>query len=190
MLATIKQWLPTPLKRDTRRLLDGIGDSLRYSRMDKPARTAVRQVIFVCKGNICRSAFAEQALLKRLEGQGMRVESCGLQAQSGALPPVEAIQAAARFAIDLSRHRARTPEECGMAEADLIVAMELGQLLELARRFPQCSERLALLRSFAPWPASLLCNIDDPYGCEPQVYQRCFTTIDRALNALRAGARR
>lgn len=182
-LAAIKKWIPAPLKRDSRRLLVGVGDSLRYRHMDKPMKSVVRHVIFVCKGNICRSAFAEEALRKRLDGEGMRVESCGLQAVSGAQPPEEAIRAAAKFDIDLSAHRARTPEECGMAEADLIVAMEFGQLLDLSARFPQWSERLALLRPFAPWPASLLCNIDDPYGCEARVYHRCFATINRALDA-------
>jgi protein-tyrosine phosphatase len=184
MLTAIKQLIPTPLKRDTRRLLVGVGDSLRYRRMDKPGRADVRHVIFVCKGNICRSAFAEKALLKRLNGKGLRVESCGLQAASGTIPPDEAILAAAEFGVDLSGHRARTPEECGMSEADLIMAMEFTQLLVLARRWPQWSERLVLLRSFAPWPSSLLCNIDDPFGCEPRAFHRCFTTIDRALDAL------
>jgi protein-tyrosine phosphatase len=184
MLGAIKQWIPTPLKRDTRRLLLGLGDSLRYRRMDKPPKRQLRHVIFVCKGNICRSAYAERALLGRLDGRRLRVESCGLQALPGATPPEEAIRAAAAFQVDLSGHRARTPEECHLAEADLIMAMELGQLLDLNRRWPQYSNRLVLMRTYAPWPDSLLCNIDDPFGCEPRIYQRCFTTINRALGVL------
>jgi protein-tyrosine phosphatase len=190
MLAAIKKLIPTPLKRDTRRLLLGVADSLRYRRMDKPGKSVVRHVVFVCKGNICRSAYAEKSLLQRLNGEGMRVESCGLEAWSGAQPPEEAIRAAAEFGVDLSGHRARTAEECRLAEADLIMAMEFGQLLDLARRWPQLSDRLMLLRSFAPWPTSLLCNIDDPFGCEPHIYNRCFTTIDRALDALTNSVRK
>jgi protein-tyrosine phosphatase len=186
MIADVKKMIPKPIKRDTRRLLVGVGDSLRYRRMKKPETTNLRHVTFVCEGNICRSPFAEKALLRRLNGNQVQVESCGLQVLSGMSPPDEAIEAAATFGVDLSLHRARSAEESNMLHADLVVAMEYGQLLRLADRWPQLRKRLVLLRPFAPWPLSMLCNIDDPYGCEPQIYHRCFTTIGQALDALAA----
>src|SRR5256884_3514216 len=70
------------------------------------AERAPESVLVICNGNIFRSPFAAAVLRRALELRGLgrvRVDSAGF-AGPGRAAPADAIAAAARRAIDLSRH--------------------------------------------------------------------------------------
>jgi protein-tyrosine-phosphatase len=85
-------------------------------------------VLFACNFNRVRSPMAE-ALLKRLAGDEVFVDSCGLKlpppdadtGQNGVDPFVEAVMA--EIGCDLSRHRAKTFDELNDDSFDLVISL-------------------------------------------------------------------
>ena len=79
-------------------------------------------ILFVCEGNVCRSALAEGVLQKALPiTQGITVGSAGTQALVGEGADTMTFGIAARLGVSLAEHRARqlTPEL--LATANMVV---------------------------------------------------------------------
>ena len=82
------------------------------------------RVVFICTGNIFRSAIAEAVFRAATEGLPVEVSSAGTLDLGGASAHTEAIQLAPRFGIDLSAHRSRCLTGVDLGEADLVVGFE------------------------------------------------------------------
>lgn len=180
----IKKTIPKSSKSLIKRWLNNILDSgrLRLS-PSKPFPKKVQHIVFVCKGNICRSAFAEH-YFKMLPEISVMVESCGLDPTQGTMPPDEAVQAASRLGVDLSSHRSKGLDACEIISADLILPMEFNQYRQLISLFPEKEDQIHLLRKFSIGISGLFCNIDDPYGRSLKEFESCFYLMKKALNQL------
>jgi protein-tyrosine-phosphatase/glycosyltransferase involved in cell wall biosynthesis len=155
-----------------------------------PARAA--SIVFVCKGNICRSAFAHYFTLKELGSGGeeaLRVFSAGLQARQGTSSPAMAIEAAKDFGIDLQPHRAGPLTEEMVAAADMLIAMEPGQIGEMRRRYPHKRRNIFLLPLFADgWDHKYFgwrrYHIQDPYGKGREAFVESFGRVKESVDGL------
>jgi len=151
-----------------------VGGFRRYRRIDW---SRVRRVIFVCRGNICRSPYSEV----KARQQGVEALSLGLQAIPGRTAQADAIRNAGMREIDLQSHRAKAPHEVQMTDSDLLVAME-----------PWHAEALSLLDStqgvqitlLGLWGRHKRPYIQDPYGRSDAYFQRCFDVIDLSLESM------
>lgn len=140
----------------------------------------VSRVIFVCKGNICRSAYAG----RRFSAFGMEVASAGLEADTGRPADPRAVAVAARCGIDLSAHRSTHVHQLRLAEGDLLVAFEpdhADRLRQLSGGQP--GVQVTLLGLWAPLPAMVY--VHDPCGLPEDYFELCFERIDRGLEGLR-----
>lgn len=138
----------------------------------------VRRVVFVCLGNICRSAYA-QRVAARL---GMPSASIGLSTCTGATSPDAARNAARRAGEDLSGHRATDLRDFTVLPGDLLLAMEPGHARELTRRFGNRSDvQIALL---GMWCAPPTPHLHDPYTLSDAYFDTCFARIREATHAL------
>lgn len=184
-IADLKKLLPRSFKRAAQRLLRSLCDSVAYRLVRQlSGDREFRRIVFVCRGNVCRSPFAEHYLRTLGVGANVWIDSCGLEVdQKGGSPP-EAIRIAEEFGLDLSAHRSKGMNECDLQGADLIVAMEYCQYLRLRSMFPEKKGKVRLLRDFAPWPESLICNIYDPYGLGIDEFENCFKKMQRAITEL------
>lgn len=135
----------------------------------------VRRLVFVCRGNISRSAYAEAAARTR----GFAAASCGVSAAQGREADPAAVQVAKSCGLDLSAHSATEAGQFQTQPGDLLLAMEVRQLTAL-RQVPHLAAvpRL-LLGSFCGAP-----HLHDPYGLSLPYYATCFRRIDRALDRL------
>lgn len=148
----------------------------------------VGSILFVCKGNICRSPFAAGRARQLLErtGAGVISASAGINANSEAVVPDEACEAAAAFGLSLLDHRPVQVTRELVAMHDLTVVMEADHLRRLRAEYPEVRHRLLLLPLVDPRPAGAYerLNIPDPFGAPAETFQQCYARIDAALHQL------
>lgn len=166
-------------------VLRNIWQSLRFHATGHVCKIAhnPKHIVLVCKGNICRSAFAEH-YLRMISNSEVVVESVGLDADQGVSSPAEAVRVACAFGVDLSLHKPRKIDMSRMITADLIIGMEYDHYRRLVQMMPNKHEQIRLLRTFLPFPYKILVNIDDPYNRGVREYERCFFQISRAVSLL------
>ncbi|MEI9475117.1 MAG: hypothetical protein WCO26_00870 [Deltaproteobacteria bacterium] len=180
------QIIPNIFKRKARLFLENILDSFAYY-LHKGRNGEVRgakNIVFICRGNICRSPFAASSLKRILDKQNIQIESYGLDVAQSSPPPPEAIVAAEKYGVNITEHKSRAIEIDRVKESDLIISMEYTHYKEIVNLFPGKKNCTRLLREFAPFPNLVLCNINDPYGCESNEYERCFSLIEKSLHCL------
>ena len=142
-----------------------------------PDPANVRRLVFVCHGNICRSAYAH-VLARRAR---MNVASFGLSTSSGkgAWPAVT--QIAATRGIDLSSHRTTRIEDYIPLPGDYLLGMETRHLRKLAAHPLTAVLPRGLLGTYAQpsYP-----HLHDPYQLDPAYMKACLTRIERAVEGL------
>ena len=145
----------------------------------KPDPAAVKRLVFVCQGNICRSAFAE--VLARQSG--LRAASFGLST-TGDLPAhPPAVAAGHALGVDLADHRTTRVEDYVPEEGDLLLAMETRQLRRIAARTEIAALPRTLLGLYAD-PA--FPHLHDPYSLSGPYMETCLRRVANAVNRLGA----
>ena len=146
------------------------------------ALKAGHQILIVCHGNIIRSAFAA-FLLEQALGDRPRVSiaSAGFAALPGRPAHPTALRKAAERRIDLSSHAASRLTRHVVCNSDVIFVMDIPQLLDLRRRFPEARAKTFLLTSLAPQTPL---EIRDPVDGDESVFHACFDHITRAVRPL------
>ena len=91
-----------------------------YKQLRKVEWSNVERLVFVCKGNICRSAFAEMVA----HSYGVDAISCGVDTIENAPANPDAIKMATHHGFDLIQHRTQSIKCVELRETDLLVAME------------------------------------------------------------------
>lgn len=147
----------------------------------------VRRVVFVCLGNICRSAFGDKVARE----SGLRVASLGLSTTTGVGSPDSARDAARRNGIDLDAHRAVDWGDFEAQSGDLFLVMEVRQAHELRRRLgPRTDVQVCLL---GMWCAPAVPHLHDPFTLSAAYFDTCFGRVRQAtenLNRVLSGAAR
>jgi len=137
----------------------------------------LHRLVFVCKGNICRSAYAEA----KTRSMGLNTASFGLGGdESQAADPV-AVRVAQSMGIDLGMHRVRTLSRFRPQSGDLLVAMEPRQGRRLASVSSESGVQVTLLGLWAIRPHP---HIEDPYGLSEGYYRSCFQLIDASIRQI------
>jgi protein-tyrosine-phosphatase len=146
----------------------------------------IKNILFVCTGNTCRSPLAEGFLKKLLKNNafiGMEIGSAGLTALPGSSASFHSVQVALENSVSLEEHKARLVSAELIDKADLIVVMEPGHRQQMLDRYPQASGKIYLLRHFARH-GSRERGIHDPYGVNLEVYRFCFEDIKECVQSL------
>jgi protein-tyrosine-phosphatase len=143
-------------------------------------------IVFLCHGNICRSAYAAARLRTLLAARGgeVVVYSAGLLGPDGKPAPNDAVAAARRRGLDLSQHRSAKFDRAIHA-ADAIVVMERWQAQEIIAEFTHSKTTpiVVALGDLDPEPFSHQA-IRDPFGHPAAFFDDCFERIDRCVARL------
>jgi protein-tyrosine phosphatase len=137
---------------------------------------AVQRLVFVCLGNINRSAFAHAVSTRN----GARTASLGLSTTTGAPAYHTAVLTAKGMGVDLQAHRATDLSDHERLPGDLYLTMETRHLRDLlGRGYPRDS--LALLGA---WATPMRLHLHDPHTLDDAYFHSCFTLIHSATTHL------
>lgn len=140
----------------------------------------VQRLVFVCLGNINRSAFAA-AVARHL---GFNCISIGLSTSTG-VPAFEmAVAQGRKMGYDLSHHRATDFQDYEWRSGDLLFAMEVRHLHRL-RALGIPSHAMTLL---GHWSTPRRVHLHDPHTLSEAYFATCFTLIEAAVRELCATA--
>jgi glycine hydroxymethyltransferase len=147
----------------------------------------VKNVLFVCTGNICRSPIAE-GLFRRLTGnrKDIEVASAGVHAVRGQPPSVYAVEVCAEEGTDISGLRSQPLTGALVDQATHIFAMTGAHVETIQTLFPQSAEKTFLLREFEEPGTTVWRDVPDPIGLGRDVYEDCARIIKNALPSVLA----
>jgi protein-tyrosine phosphatase len=151
---------------------------LRMFQLKRPE--AVQRLVFVCLGNICRSAYGHQ-IAERI---GLPTASFGLSTSSGAPSPDVALAAAARRQVDMTAHRALDWRDFKPQPGDLYLVMEVRQARELRRRLGDRQDvQICLL---GMWCKPIMPHLHDPFTLSNAYFDTAFRRVEQAIYKLSA----
>jgi protein-tyrosine-phosphatase/predicted ATP-grasp superfamily ATP-dependent carboligase len=137
-------------------------------------------LLIVCKGNVCRSPYAQKVASRVLPNR-IRIESCGYLPRGGRKSPPEAIRSARLRGIDLSENRSCVIDPEAAERADAIAIFDEANREHLMSRYPGVKKRLFYLGTFSP---DRDVRIPDPWGGTAEDFDLVYDRIDSALAEL------
>jgi protein-tyrosine phosphatase len=181
----LKKYINKPLENGYWRLY---GSTLKNPKLPVNPRS----FLFICKGNICRSVFAQVLATKMAGEKGIPeavFDSAGLQVSRALPPPPEALIAAREFGVSLDSHRSKRISREMAGSFDMVIAMEAGQWEALKRLFPHRRDRFFLLSLFCEDGRNTrdrfsVYNIEDPFGEDVVRFRACYERIEKSLTGL------
>ncbi len=145
----------------------------------------MKNVLFICTGNSCRSPMAEGLFRDMVRGRDdIRVGSAGIGAVSGQLPTAFSVEVMDEVGIDIAAHRSRPVGAEMIRRADFIFCMTYGHLDSMLLLFPEAAEKTYLVREFEDDLPPMARDIADPIGGPRDLYRRTRDQIARALPRL------
>ena len=145
-----------------------------------PALRPLKNILFVCTGNVCRSPMAEGLFRQMVANRpDIRVRSAGISTFPSQPPSPHAVDVLADLRIDISNLRSQPLSEELVQEASCIIAMTRSHMESIQYLFPDAAEKTFLLREFEDNASSL--DLSDPIGMGLEAYEVTRDIIRRAL---------
>lgn len=149
------------------------------------------RILFLCYGNILRSPYSEKRWnsWRKEDPELPPAYSVGFHDNACRETPDRFQSAAGHRGVDLSTHRSRRVVAADVAEASVIFAMDLRNLGDMEREFPEALGKTLLLGALGGGEDA---EIPDPYG-QPigaggAAYRRIDLCLERMRNLLGSSA--
>jgi protein-tyrosine phosphatase len=171
------------LKRTIHRLLYPVRHRM-ARRLAKRVGTP-QSLLFVCLGNICRSPYAAQAIVRELPSSWsnlMRVDSAGFIGPNRTSPPYAA-EVASERGVDLSDHRSKLLNPRMIDSTDLIVVMEPWQRRAVMRLSNRRGTPVLVLGDLRPTAGDHR-SVVDPFDGKRELFERSYDDVDTCLDQL------
>jgi len=134
-----------------------------------------RQVLFLCYGNINRSAVA-QKILEKTKNKDLRVLSAGFHNKTKRPADPAMIKVASNDGINLSGWASHCVTQEMVNESALVLVMEYSHRNRLLQLFPEAAEKTLLL-GMVPGASTGSDEIADPYGKSLEQYSNCYKQV-------------
>lgn len=138
----------------------------------------VKRLVFVCKGNICRSPFAEYYTNMNI---GIEALSFGVEVYGESSADSSAIKNAKLRTIDLGAHLSKGMDDVNLTSQDLLICMEPAHARYLNDLVTLTGAQITLL---GLWSKKRNPFIQDPLGLSDTYFTNCFIKIEDATNEL------
>lgn len=145
------------------------------------------KIMFICTGNICRSAMAE-GMLKKLtqeEKIGVEVCSCGIYAETGDEPTYNAIDAMKDYDVNITSHKATNIRDSKIKEMDIILCATNTHKQNVLYLYPELKGKVYTMKEYAGIDKDGQgLDIKDPWGYDLNVYKHCAKEIQECLEKI------
>ena len=144
-----------------------------------------QKILFICYGNIYRSAFAElywNQIIKTQYPIGFcHAASAGFHQETGRLIPQRIQTVVQSSGLKASSHRSRLVTQSMIDESDVIMVMDYRNWHDLTNFFPQAGTKTIFLGLFS---SERDIEVNDPYLMDSLQTDECFKKLKRALHCL------
>ena len=143
------------------------------------------KIMFVCTGNICRSAMADKMLAKKVEEEKLNIEvySSGTFAENGDYPTIEAIEAMEEYGVDLKQHRATNIRKSNVEEMDLILCATTNHKNMVLQLYPNLEGKVYTMKEYVGETTNGI-DISDPWGYDLAIYRKCAAEIEKIIKKI------
>jgi protein-tyrosine phosphatase len=144
----------------------------------------LKNILFVCSGNTCRSPLAEgiaRAALKTRSPQEWAVSSAGTGTTDGLPASEHSIEIARRQGIDIAGHRSRLLDAAMVEEADLIVTMGARHRSTVGMIDGDALDYTVLITEFGD---DFEGDVPDPIGGDEHTYAHTYEMIERCVDTM------
>lgn len=145
------------------------------------------KIMFICTGNICRSAMAEGMMKKLIKENNIDAEvySCGIYAETGNGPTYNAQEAASEYGADISNHRATNIRDSKIEEMDIILCATISHKQSVLYLHPELEGKVFTMKEYAKLDKNGQdMDIKDPWGYDEFVYRKCASEIEECLEKI------
>ena len=142
----------------------------------------MKNILFVCTGNTCRSVLAHYYAAKLAADEKLRLKfsSAGLAAHKDIVQPPAVASLLAKEGVKDFRHVPVPMTGKLVKSSDLILAMTAAHKAELIARWPRAAKKTQTLIEYAGFGHD---DIADPYGRDDLFYYEIFKLIKSAVKA-------
>jgi len=134
----------------------------------------MKNIIFVCTGNTCRSPMAEAIAKKIFNCNDVNVTSAGLSVYLPLPASENAVEALKKYDIFINDHISKRITEEDIKNADLIITMAKSHKQYLLSHYPKYRDKIYTLYEYSQ---NIDKDVDDPYGCDLETYKKCCSEI-------------
>ena len=143
------------------------------------------KVMFICTGNICRSAMAHWLLESEKKNNNIEVYSCGIYAEDGDKPTYNAIEAMKEYDVDLGKHSATNIRNSKIKDMDLILCMTTSHKRDVLYMYPELKDKVFTLKEYTNYKQEeKSLDIRDPWGYDLETYRFCAAEIYNCIEIL------
>lgn len=145
----------------------------------------MKKIMFICTGNICRSAMADGLMKKLIQDNQKQVEvySCGIFAEDGEGPTFNAKEAIKQYDVDINNHKATNIRNSKIKEMDVILCATLAHKNNVISMYPELKDKIFTIKEYADYDKNDL-DIPDPWGYDIETYRFCAETINKCLKKI------
>ena len=136
----------------------------------------MKELIFVCTGNTCRSPMAEGLGKKYLKGW-THISSMGVSASGDQGANTKSIIAMDMEGIDIRTHVARRFDGALISSETLILTMTTGHRDFILAYYPMLKGQVETLLRYADIEG----EVSDPYGAGQDAYNHCAMLLKKAI---------
>lgn len=145
----------------------------------------MKKIMFICTGNICRSAMAEKMMAKKIKEQNkdIQVYSSGIYAEDGDISTENAVDIMKERGIDLTQHRATNIANSKIKEMDLILCATVSHKYNVIQMYPELKEKVFTIKEYVDGPSKDM-DIKDPWGYDIVIYRNCAQELENYIDKI------